>query len=208
MSLQKMLCTLGRFDIPIIQLQPPFVVDLLDSNIALFGAAMSGKTTFIKTLVNILHKQYNERQEQVFILDFGGALSEYKEMPLVSAYFDNANEEYVKRVFKIMDNILKDNIKELNGKNYRDSDDQPAHTTFIIDNLNVFIDEPRYMSYHEKLAKLCRDGLSKGITIVVTAIDTKGVASYLGSFKQKVAFEMPQDKYCLLYTSPSPRDCS
>lgn len=200
MSLQKMLCTLGRFDIPIIQLQPPFVVDLLDSNIALFGAAMSGKTTFIKTLVNILHKQYNERQEQVFILDFGGALSEYKEMPLVSAYFDNANEEYVKRVFKIMDNILKDNIKELNGKNYRDSDDQPAHTTFIIDNLNVFIDEPRYMSYHEKLAKLCRDGLSKGITIVVTAIDTKGVASYLGSFKQKVAFEMPQDKYTEIFT--------
>ena len=41
MSFQKMLCTLGRFDIPIIQLQPPFVVDLLDSNIALFGTAMS-----------------------------------------------------------------------------------------------------------------------------------------------------------------------
>ncbi len=195
MSLEKMLCTLGRFDIPIIQMQPPFVVDLLDSNIALFGSAMSGKTTFVKTLVNILHKQYNEMQEQIFILDFGGTLSEYKELPLVSAYFDNSNEEYVKRVFKIMDNILKDNIKDLNGKNYRDSNVQPLHTTFIIDNLNAFIDEPRYMSYQEKLAKLCRDGLSKGITIVVTAVETKGVTSYLGSFKQKVAFDMPQDKY-------------
>ena len=49
MSLEKMLCTLGRFDIPIIQLQPPFVIDLLDSNIALLGSAMSGKTTFIKS---------------------------------------------------------------------------------------------------------------------------------------------------------------
>ena len=37
MSLNKMLCTLGKFDIPIIQMQPAFVVDLLDSNIALFG---------------------------------------------------------------------------------------------------------------------------------------------------------------------------
>ena len=199
MNLEKMLCTLGIFDIPIIQMQPPFVVDLLDSNVFVFGSSMSGKTTFIKTLVNILHKQYDEKQEQIFILDFGGALSECQDLPLVSAYFDNSNEEYVKRVFKIMDNILKDNIKELGGKNYRDSGIQPLHTTFIIDNLNAFADEPRYMAYHEKLAKLCRDGLSKGITMVVTAVDTKGIASYRGGFKQKVAFEMPQDKYSEIF---------
>lgn len=200
MSFQKMLCTLGRFDIPIIQMQPPFVVDLLDTNIILFGAAMSGKTTFIKMLINILHKQYNETQEQVFILDFGGALSAYREMPLVSAHFDNSNEEYVKRVFKIMDNILKDNIKVLSGKNFRDSETQPIHTTFVIDNLNSFIDEPRYTAYQEKLAQLCRDGLSKGITIVATAVDTKGITSYMGNFKQKIAFEMPQDKYADIFS--------
>lgn len=200
MSINKMLCTLGRFDIPIIQMQPPFRVDLLDSNLILFGSSMSGKTTLLKTLINILHKQYNDRQEQVFILDFGGALSDYREFPLVSAYFDNANEEYVKRVFKIMDNILRDNVKELNGKNYRDAEKQPMHTTFIIDNLNAFMDEPRYSAYQEKLAKLCRDGLSKGITIVVTAAETKGLNSYLGSFKQKIAFEMPPDKYTDIFT--------
>lgn len=200
MSLSKMLCTLGRFDIPIIQMQPSFVADLLDSNIALFGSAMSGKTTFLKTLINILHKRYNEEQEQIFILDFGGALAEYKDFPLVSAYFDNSNEEYVKRVFRIMDNILKENITELNGKNYRDSEVQPIHSTFIIDNLNAFMDEPRYSAYQEKLAKLCRDGLSKGITIVITAAETKGLGSYLGGFKQKIAFEMPPDKYSEIFT--------
>ena len=200
MSMKKMLCRLGRFDIPIIQMQPFFTVDFLDSNIILFGSAMSGKTTLLKTFLNILHKQYHERQEQVFILDFGGALYEYKNFPLVSAYFDNSNEEYVKRIFKIMDNILKDNIKELNGKNYRDSENQPLHTTFIIDNINAFMDEPRYSAYQEKFAKLCRDGLSKGITVVVTAVETKGLGSYLGSFKQKIAFEMPPDKYSEIFT--------
>lgn len=200
MSMNKMLCNLGKFDIPIIQMQPSFFVDLLDSNIMLFGSAMSGKTTFVKTLINILHKQYNENDEQVFILDFGGALYDYKEFPLVSAYYDNSNEEYVKRVFKIMDNILKDNVKELNGKNFRDAENQPVHTTFIIDNINAFMDEPRYSAYQEKFAKLCRDGLSKGITVVVTAIETKGLGSYLGSFKQKIAFEMPPDKYSEIFT--------
>ena len=195
MSMDKMLCTLGVFDIPLVQMQPPFVVDLLDANIAVFGASMSGKSTFIKTLVNILHKKYNEKREQVFILDFGGALSEYQKMPLVAAYFDNSNEEYVKRVFKILEKILKDNIKALDGKNFRDAEDQPIHTTFIIDNINAFLDESRYSAYHDKFAKLCRDGLSKGISIVVTAVETKGMGSLLGSFKQKVAFEMPPDKY-------------
>lgn len=195
-----MYCTLGIFDIPIIQMQPPFVVDILDSNIALFGSAMSGKTTFIKTFINILHKQYNEKQEQIFILDFGGALNDYKKFPLVSAYFNNSNEEYVKRVFKIMDNILKDNVKQLNGKNFRDADTQHIHTTFIIDNVNAFMDEPRYSAYHEKLAKLCRDGISKGITIVITGVETKGLGSYLGNFKQKIAFEMPIDKYSEIFT--------
>lgn len=200
MGMKKMYCTLGVFDIPIIQMQPPFMVDILDSNIALFGSAMSGKTTFIKTFINILHKQYNEKQEQIFILDFGGALNCYKEFPLVSAYFNNSNEEYVKRVFKIMDNILKDNIKELDGKNFRDSESDCIHTTFIIDNVNAFMDEPRYSAYHEKLAKLCRDGLSKGITIVITGVETKGLSSYLGNFKQKIAFEMPIDKYSEIFT--------
>ena len=195
MSLNKMLCNLGVFDIPVLQKQPNFVVDLLDANTIVFGAPMSGKSTFIKALVNILHKQYNERTEQIFILDFGGALSEYRDMPLVAAYFDNSNEEYVKRVFKILDNILKENIKNLNGKNYRDAQEQPIHTTFIIDNLNAFLDEPRYSAYQDKFAKLCRDGLSKGISIVVTAVDTKGTTSFLGAFKQKIVFEMPADKF-------------
>lgn len=199
MSMKQMLCTLGRFDIPIIQMQPDFSVDLLESNILLYGAAMSGKSTFLKTLINILHKRYTHKEEQIFVLDFGGALASYREFPLVSAYFDNSNEEYVKRVFKIMDNILKDNVKELDGKNFRDAQQQPIHTTFIIDNLNAFIDEPRYQAYQDKLAKLCRDGISKGITVVVTAVETKGTMSYLGSFKQKIAFEMPSDKYSEIF---------
>ncbi len=200
MGINKMLCNLGRFDIPIIQMQPPFVVDLLNSNIIIYGSAMSGKTTFIKTFINILHKQYNEKQEQVFILDFGGALYLYKEFPLVAAYFDNSNEEYVKRVFKIMDNILKNNIKELNSKNFRDAEMQPIHTTFIIDNLNAFIDEPKYSAYREKLSQLCRDGLSKGITVLATAVETKGLSAYLGNFKQKIAFDMPVDKYSEIFS--------
>lgn len=196
-DMEKMLCRLGLQDIPVTQSQPEFMVDLLSTNILLFGGPMRGKSSFIKLLVTILHKQYNESEEQIFILDFGGSLSELEQLPLVSAYFDNSNEEYVKRVFKLLEDQLKDNNKVLKSKNYSTCEERPIHTTLFIDNVNAFLDEPRYTTYQEKLAKLCRDGLSKGVTVVLAASQTKGLGSYLGmsSFKQKIALEMPMDTY-------------
>lgn len=194
MSELRIKCDLGQYDIPIVQMQPDFCVDLIRSNIALFGASMSGKTNFIKLLINCLHKKQNESTEQVFILDFSGALQEYRDMPLVSAYFDNSNEEYVKRVFKILENILKSNTKALGSSSFSSGAAGIPHTTFIIDNLNAFVDETRYTAYHEKFGRLCRDGRSRGITIVFTASDTKGISRYLLSFEQQIALGLSPEK--------------
>ena len=38
--MNQMLCNLGVFDIPIVQKQPDFLVDLLDANTLVFGAAI------------------------------------------------------------------------------------------------------------------------------------------------------------------------
>lgn len=194
------LCAIGKYDIPSKQRQSTFQVDLLNSNIAVFGSALSGKTNLIKLIINCLHKKSDEHNEQIFILDFSGALQEYKDMPLVSAYFDNSNEEYVKRVFRILESILKNNVKELGSKNFTAGrNDKTLHTTFIIDNLNAFIDETRYSAYHEKFGRLCRDGRSRGISIVFTATDTKGLSRFLLSFEQKIALNIPQEKCTELF---------
>lgn len=194
------LCVVGKYDIPSKQCQSVFQIDLLNSNVAIFGSALSGKTNLLKLFINCLHKRNNEKNEQIFILDFSGALQEYKNMPLVSAYFDSSNEEYVKRVFRILEMILRKNIKELGSRNFATGrTSNLPHTTFIIDNLNAFIDESRYNSYHEKFGRLCRDGRSRGISIVFTATDTKGLARYLLSFEQKIALNLSQEKYTELF---------
>lgn len=189
------MCTLGKYDIPSKQKQSDFRVNLINSNIAVFGSAMSGKTNLLKLIINCLHKKSNEKYERIFILDFSGALVEYKDMPLVSAYFDNSSEEYVKRVFVILETILKQNIKELGSQNFNTGrTEKLPHTTFIIDNLNAFIDETRYSAYHEKFARLCRDGRSRGISVIFTAGDTKGISRFLLSFEQKIVLNFPADK--------------
>ena len=194
------LCVVGKYDIPSKQCQSVFQIDLLNSNVAIFGSALSGKTNLLKLFINCLHKRNNEKNEQIFILDFSGALQEYKNMPLVSAYFDSSNEEYVKRVFRILEMILRKNIKELGSRNFATGrTSNLPHTTFIIDNLNAFVDESRYNSYHEKFGRLCRDGRSRGISIVFTATYTKGLARYLLSFEQKIALNFSQEKYTELF---------
>lgn len=196
------MCSLGRYDIPNKQKQSNFKVDLVNSNIAVFGSAMSGKTNFLKLLINCLHKRSNIYNEQIFILDFGGALRDYKDMPLVSAYFDNTSEEYVKRVFVILESILKQNIKDLGSYNFSvGRKNNLPHTTFIIDNLNAFIGENRYSAYHEKFGRICRDGRSRGISVVFTASDTKGISNYLLSFEQKIALNFAPDKCSEIFGS-------
>ncbi len=199
--MEKIICRIGKYDIPVIQQQPDFNVDLLKSNIILFGSSQSGKTNLIKLIINILHKKMKIRNEQIFILDFGGALSEYKNMPLVSAYFDNSNEEYVKRVFKILETRMKDNTKKLGGTGFSKTEEsrQPEHITFFIDNFNAFLDEPRYSGYQEKFARICRDGISKGISIVVSASETKGVMNYMNYFPQKIAVNLTDEKYSEIF---------
>ena len=130
MAKKQMLCTLGHQDIPVAQSQPLFEVDLLQTNILIFGAPMSGKTNLINLLVNILHKKYTIEDEQIFILDFGGSLMRLEHMPLVSAYFDNANEEYVKRVFNLIEDQLKKNISILKAANYIEYGKNLIHTIY------------------------------------------------------------------------------
>ncbi len=184
------------------QTQPVLYVDAVSNNMIVFGGHMSGKTTFIKTLLVRLHENLDtDIERDIYILDFGGNLGQYRDMSLVSACFDNSNEEDVRRVFKAIENKLEKNSKLLASRQFLDvflSDEEkkPAHIMLIIDNVNSFLSDERYESYQDVLMKLCREGLSKGLTLVFTASDTSaGVGRFLGNFDRRFALDGSADKY-------------
>lgn len=192
---------MGLYDAPLDQKQPVFYLDLLHCNTAIFGVAMSGKTTFIKTLLFRLHEDCGARpEENIYILDFGGNLGEYKELPNVRACFDSSNEEDVKRVFHELERRMEENADLLGSQSYgsklKDTPSEcPPHLTLIIENLNAFLSNERYAPYQEQLLQFCRDGQSKGLSVVFTASDTAGTGRFSASFQKKVALEMPPDSY-------------
>ena len=191
----------GLYDDPLDQKQPVFYLDFYHCNIAVYGVAMSGKTTFIKTLLFRLHdNRHPHPEENIYILDFSGSLSSYRDMPNVCACFNSSNEEDIKRVFHEIARRMDENSKKLRGQNYGSKlDDQPSacppHMTLIIENMNAFLSNDRYEIYHDQLLQFCRDGLSKGLSVVFTASDTAGTGRFSTSFQMKIAFEMPTDSY-------------
>ncbi len=202
---------LGICDNPRKQSQPILKVDLLKSNIVIFGAPMSGKTTLVKSIIKQLHEsvifQYEKEktylEENIYIIDFGGSLGQYGNLCNVCACFDNSNEENIRRIFRSVEKQLQNNTGCLDGQNFveyiNDTNTEKKaipHITLIVENVNSFLANDRYTSYQELLLKFCREGLSKGLTVILTASDmSNGLSHFLLTFNQKVAFELPDEKY-------------
>ena len=194
---------LGFYDDPRKQEQNVYSIDLLNSNVIIFGTAMSGKSTALKTLLVRLHENVTSHdKEHIYVLDFFGSLNAYSELPFVIACFDNSNEENIRRLFKKVEKSFENNKKQLKGSSYSKvkEDERPPHITLMIDGLNAFLAEDRFIAYHEMLLRFSREGLPKGLSIVVTATETSGgVVRYLSAFGTKIAFDMPSDKYAEIF---------
>jgi len=193
---------MGIYDDLDTQTQPILNVDIFASNVIIFGGHMSGKTTFLKTLLVRMHQKLQAGDaEETYVVDFGGNLGEYGKLSLVAACFDNSNEENIRRIFKTVENRLESNIKKLKStqflETYHESlEKKPLHITLVIDNINSFLSDERYASYQDTLLKFCRDGLSKGLSVVFTANDTSnGLSKFLASFGRKFAFDVPTEVY-------------
>ncbi len=193
---------MGIYDDLDTQTQPLLNVDILTSNVFVVGGHMSGKTTLLKTLLVRMHQNLEFGDtEEIYVIDFGGNLGEYDNLPLVAACFDNSNEENIRRIFKTVESKLESNIKKLKSTQfyeaYHDAKQQkPLHMTLVIDNISAFLSDERYVSYQEVLLKFCRDGLSKGLSVVFTANDTSnGLSKFLANFGRKFAFDAPIEVY-------------
>lgn len=203
--MKKLELVLGRYDDPENQIQENYPYDLYHSNLAIFGSSMSGKTYMLKTILVRIHQVIRAwDKEEIYILDFSNSLISYGELPYVVACFDASNDENIRRIFKIIEEKMEEHVHILAGQSYDQCQEeiQPSHVTFILDGLNSFFTEGRYESYQEKLLRLSRDGLSKGITVIFAANEpTNGISRLLPSFNRIIAFDMSRERYADLFSS-------
>ena len=191
---------LGIYDNPFKQ-NPPVLtvkVNLFKNNIVIFGLPGSGKTTFIQNLIIRLHENAinSNIKECIYILDFGGDLWEYAYLPCIGGYFSDLDVENIKRIFKVLKKRIESDIFDIQESN--------THITLIIENLNAFVDSEKYRIYNDLLLNICRDGISKMISVVFSSNDINGVEKFTSTINVKASFDLPDEKLKYIFNSSIP----
>ncbi len=176
------LLPVGLFDIPKRQMQGTQYIDLeSESNLAIYGAPGTGKTTLLKTIVMAICKYYTPEDISVYILDFGGwSMSIFASMPHVGGVALDCEEEKFGKFIKMMNDEFENRKKLFFKASVASISAYREATGNILPAIIVIVDNivPSFELYPDieaMFVKIVREGLNYGIHLIYTSNSTQGV---------------------------------
>lgn len=188
---------IGTYDDPANQRQAPMTVSFADGgNLILYGAAGSGKTTFVTTLVYSLITSRQPDALSVYILDFGAeTLRAFQAAPHIGDIVLSHDAERIESLF----GMLKREVSRRKGLLAETGGDFAAYQAdggreveallVIIHNYAAFAE--MYEEHEDALAFLTREGTKYGIYFMLTAATSTAVRYRVQqNFKQMIVLQM------------------
>ena len=185
---------LGIYDDPENQVQKPIVLDVMSENAFIIGSAQYGKTNVLQTIIRGLAENYTPDDVNIYIVDFNSMiLRNFEALPHVGGVVCMNEDEKLKNLFKLLNqeikrrkNILLDagtsSFAAYRKAGYRDL----PQIVLLIDNLTNL--KETYFVETDLLLPICREGISVGISIVVTNSQMTGISyRYLANFSSRIA---------------------
>lgn len=164
----------GMYDDPWNQNQLPLTLDFLKGgHLAVCGTVVSGKSTFLQTMLFALSAKYSPEDINYYVLDFsGGMLSLFGEYPHTGGVIRDNEPDKTRKFFTMMEQKIAERKKLLDGgsfQQYRKSHkgNLPA-ILIVIDNFASF-KEKTENAYESILVRLSREGESYGIYLVLSS---------------------------------------
>ena len=165
---------IGMYDDPINQAQGILEFNLSENgHHAVIGTVVSGKSTFLQTLVYALVNKYTPADINVYAIDFSaGMLSAYANMPHVGGIISENEDDRLAKFFNMLGGILEERKKLFKGGNYEQyvrvhGVTVPA-VVLVIDNYSNFKNKTNN-AYEDMILQLSKDGIGYGIFLVITA---------------------------------------
>ncbi|MCL1853759.1 MAG: type VII secretion protein EssC [Peptococcaceae bacterium] len=193
---------IGVFDDPANQYQGKAVIDIATQNSIIIGSSQYGKTNLLQTLIRNLASQYDSGELNIYIADFGSMiLKSFAGLNHVGGVVVPSEDEKLKNLFKLFNEEIirrKGKLSEIGLSSYMSYKeagftDMPL-MMFMIDNFIAF--KELYGEYEDDLVNLCREGVSYGMTFVITSPQTQGISyKYMSNFAGRICLYCNQNEY-------------
>lgn len=188
---------IGEYDDPMKQQQCVLRLPLSEEgNVVVYGAAGSGKTSFVNATVYSLLQEHTADEVNIYILDFASeTLKAFEKAPQVGEVILSYEGEKVSNLFKMLQSEIEKRKKLFAdyGGDYNSfihsSDSKLPSIVVIINNFAAFTE--MFEEKEEAISFLSREGTKYGIYFMLTSLGTSGVRfRLLQNFKQLFVLQL------------------
>lgn len=187
---------IGIYDDPNTQYQGEALFDFDSNNTIVIGASQTGKTNLLQLLIREISSQKKATEANFYILDFGSMiLKNFENLNHVGGVVVSSEEERLKNLFKLLlqeldmrkEKLMSVGVSSISSYNEVGYNDIP-HIYLLLDNFAAFR-EMFAEKYEDDFLFIAREGITYGISLVVTAATTSGFGyKYMSNFANHIAF--------------------
>lgn len=186
---------IGIYDNPSGQMQGVSYIDI-DQNTFIVGSGKTGKTNLLQSVLRTLATRYSPDEVNIYIMDFAStALKIYDSLNHVGGVVTPDEDEKFKNLIKLLTSEMeyrKKKTTEVGVSSYSSYVDagfrDMPRIVVILDNFAVY-KELYGEDYESAFVKICREGLTYGISLIITNNTTTGFTyKYLSLFSDRIAF--------------------
>ena len=184
----------GEYDDPQNQYQGQFDLDPFGRNLLLVGAARTGKTNMIQSMIRSLADRYTPAEVNIYIIDFASMILKiFENLNHVGGVVTPSEDEKFKNLVKLLHaqiELRKKKFLELGVSSYNayleaGKTDLPRIVLFV-DNFTAL--KEIYLMDNDPIQAICQTGVTYGISMVVANGQTSGVSyQYLANFANRIA---------------------
>ena len=186
---------LGIYDDPENQVQEVIKLNLTKENTFAIGSSLTGKTNFVQCLIRGLTDGYGADEVSIYILDFASMiLRNFAALAHVGGVVTMKDETMLKQFFAMITNTIDERQKlfaEMGLSSfsaYREAGyKELSQIVVFVENYAAL--KASYEDYEDVFLSICQDGISVGVSVVITNPTATGIGfKLLTAFGRKIAY--------------------
>ena len=186
---------IGIYDDPDNQLQDTYELNVFSENTMIVGSSMTGKTNLLQLIIRGIANKYTPKEVTIYIVDFASmVLKNFEKLAHVGGVVVPNDDEKLKNLFKLLNEEIVSRKEKLltagvsNFIAYKEAGySDLSQIVLLVDNLTSL--KELYFNEEDLLLPICRDGLSVGISVIISNSQTAGIGfKYFSNINQRIAF--------------------